>query len=97
MTKKFSFDRMKHTLGVWDFQEESTNSRQLKYLKKVMYQVIHTRLTQRQSQMLCLYYLEGLTYQQIADKLGVNKSTVCRTVRRASERLKAYLEFYQTR
>lgn len=97
MTKKYSFDRMEHILGSCDFPEESTNSQQLKLLKKVMYQVIHTRLTKRQSQMLCLYYLEGLTYQQIADRLGVNKSTVCRTVHRASERLRNYLEFYRTR
>lgn len=97
MTKKYSYERMEHTLGHLDFPEENTNSRQIKLLKKILYQVIHTRLTKRQSQMLCLYYFEHQTYQQIADQLGVNKSTVCRTVHRAAKRIQSYLEFYQTR
>ena len=40
-------------------------------------------LTPRQREMLALYYDRGLKMSQIAQKLGVNRSTVSRTVKRA--------------
>ena len=50
-------------------------------------------LTPRQQQVLTLYYDRRLTIPQIAGQLGVNRSTVSRTLRRARERLYRYLRY----
>ena len=50
-------------------------------------------LTKRQQQILELYYDQGLTMGQIAAKLHLNRSTVCRTLQRARERLYACLRY----
>lgn len=42
-------------------------------------------MTAKQSEYYRLY-LEGFTMKQIADKKGVNKSTVSRTIHRATEK-----------
>lgn len=50
-------------------------------------------LTTRQQEMLQMYYYEGLNMTQIAARLGVNKSTVSRTLCRARRRLHHILQY----
>lgn len=50
-------------------------------------------LTQLQRQTLTAYYFQRQTIPQIAADRGVNKSTVCRTLRRAEEKLRRYLRY----
>ena len=50
-------------------------------------------LTPRQREMVFLYYDRGLKMSQIAQKLGVNRSTVSRTVKRAKQRLYRCLRY----
>lgn len=50
-------------------------------------------LTTRQQEMLQMYYYEGLNMTQIAVRLGVNKSTVSRTLCRARRRLHHILQY----
>ena len=50
-------------------------------------------LTPRQRQMIQLQYAEKLTVTQIAQRLGVNKSTVSRCLRRARQTLYSRLRF----
>ena len=50
-------------------------------------------MTPRQREILGLYYDEGLTMSQIGERLGLNRSTVCRTIHRARERLYRSLRF----
>ena len=50
-------------------------------------------LTPRQQEMLHLYYYEKLNMAQIAGRLGVNKSTVSRTLCRARRRLHHILQY----
>ena len=47
----------------------------------------------RQREMVFLYYDRGLKMSQIAQKLGVNRSTVSRTVKRAKQRLYRCLRY----
>lgn len=56
-------------------------------------QVIQEELTDRQRETLTAYYFRQLTIPQIAAEQGVNKSTVCRTLHRAEERLQKYLKY----
>ena len=44
-------------------------------------------LTKKQKCYIILYYREGLTERQIAERFGVDKSTVSRTISRGRERL----------
>ena len=55
--------------------------------------VIAEELTELQRQTLVAYYFQEQTMVQIARDRGVNKSTVCRTLHRAEEKLRKYLKY----
>lgn len=55
--------------------------------------VIKEELTEKQRETLFAYYFREMTVTQIAQERGVNKSTVCRTLRRAENKLKRYLRY----
>ena len=76
-------------LANWQRESAPDNSADLERLRFARQQV----LTKRQQQMLELYYDQGLTMGQIAAKLHLNRSTVCRTLQRARERLYACLRY----
>ena len=62
---------------------------QLKRVQRVMQE----ELTELQRQTLTAYYFQQQTIPQIAADRGVNKSTVCRTLLRAEEKLRRYLRY----
>ncbi len=49
-------------------------------------------LSDMERKSIALYYFENLNYRDAADRLGVNASTVCRAVHRATDKLRAELE-----
>ena len=55
--------------------------------------VIAEELTDTQREMLTAYYFQELTMTQIARDRGVNKSTVCRTIPRAENKLRRFLKY----
>ena len=61
-------------------------------LKRVQ-RVIQEELTELQRQTLIAYYYQQQTLTQIAQDRGVNKRTVCRTLKRAEEKLRRYLKY----
>ena len=54
---------------------------------------IQEELTQLQRYTLSAYYFRQQTLEQIARDRGVNKSTVCRTLHRAEEKLRRILKY----
>jgi RNA polymerase sigma-70 factor (ECF subfamily) len=60
--------------------------------KRVM-EVIRRELTDRQRETLLAYYIEELNIIQIAQRRGVHKSTVSRTLKRAEAKLRRYLRY----
>ena len=58
-----------------------------------MRQVIHKELTPLQRQALSEYYFQRKSLTQIARERNVNKSTVCRTLHRAEEKLRRFLNY----
>ena len=62
---------------------------QLKRVQRVMQE----ELTELQRQTLTAYYFHQQNIPQIAAERGVNKSTVCRTLHRAEEKLRRYLRY----
>lgn len=73
--------------------EENTNSADIAQLKKNLVRALKSDVTQRQREMLTLYYAQGLNMRQIGALLGVDKSTVSRTVKRGERRLKRCLRY----
>ena len=61
-------------------------------LKRVQ-RVIQEELTPLQRETLVAYYFQEQTLAQIAAERGVNKSTVCRTLHRAEEKLRRFLRY----
>ena len=61
-------------------------------LKRVQ-RVIREELTPLQREALIAYYFQEQTITQIAEERGVNKSTVCRTLHRAEDRIRRFLRF----
>ena len=55
--------------------------------------VMREELTDLQREALLAYYFEEKSITEIARDRGVNKSTVSRTLRRAEQRIKTYLNF----
>lgn len=80
-------------LTVWRQETAPDNARQMERLRANLRQARAAELTQRQQQMLRLYFEEGKTMTQIAQELHVNCSTVSRTLRRARERLYRCLRY----
>ena len=61
-------------------------------MKRVQ-RVIREELTPLQREALIAYYFQEMTMEAIARERGVNKSTVCRTLHRAEEKLRRYLKY----
>lgn len=55
--------------------------------------VIAEELTELQRIALIGYYFDHQTISEIAARRGVNKSTVCRTLHRAEQKLRRYLKY----
>ena len=80
-------------MTVWLRDHAEDNSDQLERLRRNLRRAREQELTPRQREILALYYDRGLKMPQIARKLGVNRSTVSRTVKRAKERLYRCLRY----
>ena len=80
---------MKNTLFEGFSFRHLTREQQIKRMKMV----IREELTELQRYTLSAYYFRQQTLEQIARDRGVNKSTVCRTLHRAEEKLRRYLRY----
>lgn len=56
-------------------------------------QVMERELSPRQRQVVEGVFYERLSQAELARRLGVNRSTVCRTLHRAAERMRRCLEY----
>lgn len=73
--------------------EENTNREELDRVKLALWRALHEDITEKQRQYLLLYYGEGLKMSEIGEKMGVDKSTVSRTIKRGEERLRRCLRY----
>lgn len=62
---------------------------QLKRVRSVM----RRELTDRQREILEAVYFDGRTQAELAAERGLSRSTVCRTLHRAVERLQRFLRY----
>lgn len=88
--KRISYDRAQEIIGEeGDFNEnfqeqENTNN---VYKSIVLKELLEDNLTSKQKCYILLYYRDGLTLKEIADKFGVCSSTVSRTIQKGRERM----------
>jgi DNA-binding NarL/FixJ family response regulator len=54
---------------------------------------INEELTERQRELITMYYLEGMSMSEIARVLGLSPSTVSRTMKRGRERLRKHFKY----
>ncbi len=80
---------MKNTLFKGLLLRQIPRDRQLKRMK----QVIQEELTEMQRDTILAYYFENKSILQIADERSVNKSTVFRTLKRAEDKLRRFLQY----
>ena len=58
-----------------------------------LHRVIREELTELQRYTVIAYYFRELTVEQIARERRVNKSTVSRTLKRAEDKLRRFLQY----
>ena len=80
-------------MAVYAREMASDNSAQLSRVKRNLMRALREDVTPRQRQMLLLYYAERLNMREIGERLGVDKSTVSRTIKRGEARLRRCLRY----
>lgn len=80
-------------LAAWERDNSEDNEEQLERLRRNLKRVRDVELTDRQAEMIHLYYDLGMSIPQIAREQGLHKSSVSRTLKRGRERLKRYLQY----
>lgn len=69
------------------------NSVQHLQLKRNLVTALREDVTDKQRQALLLYYAEGMNMSEIGKRLGVDKSTVSRNIKRGERRLRRCLRY----
>lgn len=69
------------------------NRDQMNRLKRNLTHAMRQDITAKQREYMMLYYGRGMSMEAIAKELGVNKSTVSRTLKRGRQRLYRCLRY----
>lgn len=80
-------------MTVWLCENGDDNAAQLERMRRSLRQARQQALTPRQREMLIMRYEQNMSGSEIARELGLNRSTVSRTLRRARDRLRRCLQY----
>ena len=80
-------------MAVYARQMSADNSHEVSRLKRNLIRALQEDITPRQRQALMMYYAEGLNMREIGAQLGVDKSTISRTIKRGERRLQRCLRY----
>ena len=80
-------------MTVWLRENANDNQEQIQRLLRNLRKARIQELTPRQQQMLSMRFEQNMSGAEIARELGLNRSTVSRTLRRAQERLRRCLQY----
>ena len=81
------------SLCLWRQEESGDNRERIRRLLSNLPLAVQQELTPRQREILRLRFTGGMSVTAIAEKLGVNKSTVSRSLARSIERLYKSLRY----
>ncbi|MCM1022946.1 MAG: sigma-70 family RNA polymerase sigma factor [Prevotella sp.] len=65
-----------------------------KLMIKILRNVVENELTERQRQMIGLYYFKRMNIPEIAETLGLNRSTVSRTISRGRRNIMERMKYF---
>ena len=80
-------------LAVYTQLMADDNRDQMNRLKRNLTHALRQDITERQREYMMLYYGRGMSMEAIAREVGVNKSTVSRTLKRGRQRLYRCLRY----
>ena len=80
-------------MTVWLRDHAEDNSEQLERLRRGLRRAREQELTPRQRQLLRMHFTQGKRVTDIAQELGISKSTVSRTLARCTQRLYRTLRY----
>ena len=80
-------------MTVWLRENANDNQEQIERLLRNLRKARIQELTPRQQQMLEMRFEQNMSGAEIARELGLNRSTVFRTLRRAQNRLRRCLQY----
>ena len=80
-------------MAVYTRAMSADNSAELSRLKRNLAAALREDVTEKQREALLLYYGEGLNMREIGERLGVDKSTVSRNIKRGERRLRRCLRY----
>lgn len=80
-------------LAYQEFLREAFASDSNDELHELLRQAISDDLTERQKQVVLMYYFDGYTMPRISQKLGLNVSTVHRHIKAAKKKLKRCMKY----
>ncbi len=94
MSREIASCHIEHYPDLMTCFQGQTNRREREEYRRFLYRAIKTQLTHRQTQVMLLYYFDGKNITEIAQELGLNKSTISRTLRRSLNRLTDLARLY---
>ena len=74
-------------------QIQADNSQEVSRLKRNLIRCLREDITAKQREMILLYYAEGKNMREIGEVMGVDKSSVSRTIKRGEHRLRRCLRY----
>ncbi len=80
-------------MTVWRLKNDPDNKEQHERLLRNLRKVMRNELTPRQRQMVTMYYFQRKNIPVIAEELGLNRSTVSRTLKRGRDRIQKFLKY----
>ncbi len=80
-------------MAVYARQMAGDNSSEMSRLKRNLVRCLREDVTEKQRTVLTMYYAQGLNMREIGERLGVDKSTVSRTIKRGEQRLQRCLRY----
>ena len=80
-------------MAMYSRQIQADNSREISRLKRKLIRCLREDITSKQREMILMYYAEGKNMREIGESMGINKSTVSRTIKRGERRLQRCLRY----
>ena len=80
-------------MAMYSRQIQADNSREISRLKRNLIRCLREDITSNQREMILMYYAEGKNMREIGESMGINKSTVSRTIKRGERRLQRCLRY----
>lgn len=75
-------------------KKRNSNSAELNKMKKLIFNVVSSELTDRQRECFMQYFLNGLKMKEIAENQGVAPSTVTRHIKSARAKVMNIAKYY---